>query len=48
MVTATLPPFSSQGSRIDVNVSALGDAKDLLGGTLLVTPYLAQMAMYMR
>ncbi|MEX2451612.1 MAG: flagellar basal body P-ring protein FlgI [Rhodospirillales bacterium] len=40
MVTATLPPFSRQGSRIDVTVSALGDAKSLLGGTLLVTPML--------
>jgi len=40
MVTATLPPFSRQGSRIDVNVSALGDASSLLGGTLLVTPLL--------
>jgi flagellar P-ring protein precursor FlgI len=38
MVTATLPPFATQGSRIDVAVSALGDAKSLLGGTLLVTP----------
>jgi flagellar P-ring protein precursor FlgI len=38
MVTATLPPFSQQGSRIDVTVSAMGDAKDLSGGTLLVTP----------
>ncbi len=38
MVTATLPPFSSQGSRIDVTVSTLGDAKSLSGGTLLVTP----------
>ncbi|RED52453.1 flagellar P-ring protein precursor FlgI [Aestuariispira insulae] len=41
MVTATLPPFSRQGSRIDVNVSALGDSDSLLGGTLLVTPLLA-------
>ena len=41
MVTATLPPFARQGSKIDVNVSALGDAKDLRGGTLLVTPLLA-------
>lgn len=41
MVTATLPPFSRHGSRIDVTVSALGDAKNLLGGTLLVTPLLA-------
>jgi flagellar P-ring protein precursor FlgI len=38
MVTATLPPFARQGSRIDATVSALGDAKSLLGGTLLVTP----------
>ena len=40
MVTAVLPPFSRQGSRIDVTVSALGDSKSLLGGTLLVTPLL--------
>ena len=40
MVTATLPAFSRQGSRIDVAVSALGDSKSLLGGTLLVTPLL--------
>nr|WP_193180466.1 flagellar basal body P-ring protein FlgI [Nisaea sediminum] len=38
MVTAILPPFSKQGSRIDVSISAIGDAEDLLGGTLLVTP----------
>jgi len=38
MVTATLPPFSRQGARIDINVSALGDSSDLTGGTLLVTP----------
>ncbi|PVB59287.1 flagellar basal body P-ring protein FlgI [Labrenzia sp. 011] len=38
MVTANLPPFSTQGTRIDVNVSALGDAESLQGGTLLVTP----------
>lgn len=38
MVTGTLPPFANQGSRIDVNVSTLGDAKSLQGGTLLVTP----------
>lgn len=41
MVTATLPPFTNQGSRIDVNISALGDASSLQGGTLLVTPLLA-------
>ena len=38
MVTANLPPFSPQGSRIDVTVSALGDATNLQGGVLLVTP----------
>ncbi|MBM9596104.1 flagellar basal body P-ring protein FlgI [Roseitranquillus sediminis] len=37
-VTATLPPFSRAGSRIDVTVSAIGDAKSLLGGTLVMTP----------
>lgn len=40
MVTAVLPPFARQGARIDVTVSALGDASSLLGGTLLVTPLL--------
>ena len=40
MVTAKLPPFAASGSPIDVNVSAMGDAKSLLGGTLLVTPLL--------
>lgn len=38
MVTANLPPFSTQGTRIDVNVSALGNSSSLQGGTLLVTP----------
>jgi flagellar P-ring protein FlgI len=38
MVTAALPPFSRIGSRVDVLVSSLGDAKSLLGGTLLLTP----------
>lgn len=37
-VTANLPPFSRQGSKIDVNISTLGDAKSLKGGTLLATP----------
>jgi flagellar P-ring protein precursor FlgI len=37
-VTANLPPFARKGSRIDVTVSALGDAENLQGGTLLVTP----------
>jgi flagellar P-ring protein precursor FlgI len=40
MVTADLPPFSTQGTRIDVTVSAMGDSKSLQGGTLLVTPLL--------
>jgi flagellar P-ring protein precursor FlgI len=38
MVTANLPSFAASGARIDASVSALGDAKSLLGGTLLVTP----------
>ena len=38
MVTANLPAFASQGSRIDVTVSALGDSRSLAGGQLLVTP----------
>jgi flagellar P-ring protein precursor FlgI len=37
-VTAVLPPFARVGSRIDVLVSSLGDAKSLQGGTLLLTP----------
>ncbi len=41
MVTANLPAFARTGSRIDVAVSALGDASNLTGGTLLVTPLLA-------
>lgn len=40
MVTATLPPFARQGSRIDISVGALGDSNSLLGGTLLVMPLL--------
>ena len=38
MVTAELPPFARQGSRIDVTVSSLGDANSLEGGQLLATP----------
>ncbi len=41
IVTANLPPFSRPGKRIDIDVSALGDAKSLFGGTLLVTPLMA-------
>jgi flagellar P-ring protein precursor FlgI len=38
MVTAELPPFSSPGNRIDINVQSLGDASSLQGGYLLLTP----------
>ena len=38
MVTGSLPAFARQGTRIDVTISALGDAKSLQGGVLLVTP----------
>jgi flagellar P-ring protein FlgI len=38
MVTATLPPFAQPGQSIDVNVSSLGNAKSLRGGTLIATP----------
>jgi flagellar P-ring protein precursor FlgI len=37
-ITATLPPFSSPGTRIDVDVSSVGDAKTLEGGVLLLSP----------
>lgn len=40
MVTATLKPFARQGTRFDITVNSLGDAKSLRGGTLLVTPLL--------
>ncbi len=40
MVTARLPAFSRPGNTMDVTVSAMGDAEDLRGGTLLVTPLL--------
>lgn len=38
LVTATLPPFARAGSQIDITVSAIGDSKSLLGGTLVMTP----------
>jgi len=38
MVTANLPSFAHQGDKIDINVASLGDARSLLGGTLLITP----------
>lgn len=42
MVTADLPPFATQGAPIDVTASAMGDAKGLQDGTLLVTPLLGR------
>lgn len=38
MITATLPPFSRPGQRLDVNVSSVGNASSLRGGTLLMAP----------
>ena len=38
LVTGTLPPFARAGSPMDVTVSAIGDAKSLMGGTLIMTP----------
>lgn len=38
MVTATMKPFSRQGTRINIDVSTIGDATDLRGGTLIATP----------
>ncbi len=38
MITSTIKPFMKKGSRIDVTVSSLGDAKSLVGGTLLMSP----------
>ncbi len=38
VVTATLPPFSRHGDKINIEVSSIGDAKSIVGGTLLLTP----------
>ncbi len=38
LVTATLPAFARTGSTIDISVSSIGDAKNLQGGTLILTP----------
>jgi len=38
MVTASLPPFAQPGQQIDINVSSMGNAKSLRGGTLMLTP----------
>lgn len=40
LVSATVPPYASVGSRIDVSVSSVYDAKSLKGGTLVITPLL--------
>lgn len=38
LVTANLPPFARQGSKLDLTVSSIGDARSLQGGTLILTP----------
>jgi flagellar P-ring protein precursor FlgI len=38
MVTASLPAFARAGTRLDISVSSIGDADNLRGGTLIVTP----------
>lgn len=38
VITATLPPFAKQGTKLDIIVSSVGNAKSLQGGTLLMTP----------
>ncbi len=38
IVTATLPPFSRAGNKLDVTVNSVGDASSLKGGTLIQTP----------
>jgi len=40
VVTANLPPFARSGNHIDIEVSTIGDAKSLRGGTLILTPLL--------
>lgn len=40
MITAELPPFAKPGQRLDITVSALGKAKSIRGGTLLMSPLL--------
>ena len=40
MVTAEMPAFVKTGQRLDVTISAIGGAKSLRGGTLLMTPLL--------
>jgi len=40
LVTAKLPAFANKGTAIDVNISSIGDASSLYGGTLVFTPLL--------
>lgn len=40
MLTANIPAYAEQGSKIDVTISSIGDADSLSGGTLLQTPLL--------
>jgi len=40
LITAKLPAFANKGTKIDVNISSLGDASSLRGGTLIFTPLL--------
>lgn len=46
MVTAKLPPFARQGDKLDVTISSIGDAKNLVGGTLLLTALKALTVIY--
>ncbi len=46
IVTANLPPFARAGNTIDVSVSSVGDADNLAGGTLLMTPLKAADGKY--
>lgn len=38
MVTSELPPFARPGSKVNITISSMGDAKSLQGGILLITP----------
>lgn len=41
MITASLPTFARQGDKIDIQISSIGDAKSIQGGTLIMTPLTA-------
>lgn len=38
LITATLPAFANAGEKVDINVASIGDARSLLGGTLMLAP----------